>query len=930
MQKIARSIEFHIKKRKDNSLTTAQVNFICHRMMPTGRLPVVSPLTISSDEDEFEDVDEFIATGYADYLANSAKSTQYTFQLACQNETGIIARISAILFQHGYDFFSDIHISSDVPSFALQTILKDTKGVYDIRTDVLPQLRRAFPSADIKVVPQQLSEQKSLTSTAVVTSTSLVTTVTVPTLSQDTRAPPLSMSQSLPAKIGSEDWQRSSSGAGLSPRLLQNSTFRRARANTDSSVDNFRCLVLNESAASPRESLGQTKDRGSKRDNEEPAAASVLFGNNSIQETRLSSLLGSVVSTFTRRSRTGIKPLSKFSGFSSEEEGAEKTLNAGEGREKASSIDNVPEQKKAEEDKEAKEEKKEETEGEEIRLHRDVNQPNSEPLHLNQTGPSSVQNNLKSNKDLVNVKVLRNKSGKKRKNKGVKKANLVQSVPIGGGPIWTVAFSPGHSFLATGGEDKQLRVWLMVGSPAYTSLLEQGELSDALDKDQVVHQGPVQKYPWKLFTGHTDQIIDISWSHCDREDEKDVSTSSFLLSASIDSTVRLWHVSRDTCMYVFQHPDVVTSVAFHPTNSSLFACGSMDKRLRLWNILTESVVEWVQADNLITSLSFSPQGNCIACGLFDGRLMVYDTQDLKYRTQLSCRNRRGPNSKGKKVTGLSFCQTGKYLLVTTNDSRVRLYDMDYYVCVAKYKGLSNNKLQIRATFSQNEDFVLCGSDSHFLYCWHTWTKTEDRDKGAERKKNHKNSEHRYETNDSYDKFAVCGKAHKKTKHKKTHTFTTSAHFFSPHYYLTTATAWLAGTTHEKSRSLSLSASPKMRNRKIATESVSQKVAQTGEGARGVTVGGLGGRAVRANTAPASVQHQSDASFSVAGAGGANSIYNKSMVCTADSKGNLNFFAVAMAKNLPVHVCNEPVVTATSAATAAESVGVQLRSASSTM
>ena len=39
--------------------------------------------------------------------------------------------------------------------------------------------------------------------------------------------------------------------------------------------------------------------------------------------------------------------------------------------------------------------------------------------------------------------------------------------------------------------------------------------------------------PLQSFTDHTGDVIDLSWS-----------ASDFLLSASVDKTVRLWHVSR--------------------------------------------------------------------------------------------------------------------------------------------------------------------------------------------------------------------------------------------------------------------------------------------------------------------------------------------------------------------------------------------------
>lgn len=46
----------------------------------------------------------------------------------------------------------------------------------------------------------------------------------------------------------------------------------------------------------------------------------------------------------------------------------------------------------------------------------------------------------------------------------------------------------------------------------------------------------------------------------------------FLLSSSMDKTVRLWHISRRECLCCFQHIDFVTAIAFHPRVSLESPC----------------------------------------------------------------------------------------------------------------------------------------------------------------------------------------------------------------------------------------------------------------------------------------------------------------------------------------------------------------------
>ena len=51
------------------------------------------------------------------------------------------------------------------------------------------------------------------------------------------------------------------------------------------------------------------------------------------------------------------------------------------------------------------------------------------------------------------------------------------------------------------------------------------------DEDQVFQL--LSRTPYHIFQGHTGEVVEVAWSR-----------SHFLLSASIDKTVRLWHVSR--------------------------------------------------------------------------------------------------------------------------------------------------------------------------------------------------------------------------------------------------------------------------------------------------------------------------------------------------------------------------------------------------
>lgn len=325
---------------------------------------------------------------------------------------------------------------------------------------------------------------------------------------------------------------------------------------------------------------------------------------------------------------------------------------------------------------------------------------------------------------------------------------LVESLLHHTGPIWTSAWSQDGTFFATGGQDSIVRVWAVTNSPAAheqerkgkekeAKLREGGDSGAAPRKSSSAGSSEpslsppagaeprfadglsgiskeeggreiLRPTPYRLYSGHKADVIDLSWSK-----------ANFLLSASIDKTVRLWHVSRQKCLCVFQHSDFVTAVAFHPVEDRYFLSGSFDKKLRIWNIPEHRVVEWAQTANIITAAGFSPDGRLAVAGLYNGQCVFYQAEGLKYSTQVECRNRQGKNRKGKKVTGIQFSPDGKHLLVTTNDSRIRLFDMDDYSMASKFKGLANDELQIKASFSPDGSHIICGSENQQVYVWRT-------------------------------------------------------------------------------------------------------------------------------------------------------------------------------------------------------------------
>jgi len=293
------------------------------------------------------------------------------------------------------------------------------------------------------------------------------------------------------------------------------------------------------------------------------------------------------------------------------------------------------------------------------------------------------------------------------------------------GPIWCMKFSLCGRLLATAGQDCILRIWVLRDKHGHFSDMRrryqvehEGLSEDLVNQDEITEgylnspdsRGHIfMDRPFVTYTGHTSDLLDISWS-----------SNFFILTSSMDKTVRLWHISRQECLCVFQHIDFVTAIGFHPRNDKFFISGSLDGKIRLWNIPDKKVALWNEVDGptkLITAANFCQNGKFAVVGTYDGRCIFYSTDQLKYHTTIHVRSARGKNSRGRKVTGIEPMPGEDKILVTSTDSRIRLYDLRDLSLICKYRGYTNLSSQIRACFSPDGRYICAGSENHCVFLW---------------------------------------------------------------------------------------------------------------------------------------------------------------------------------------------------------------------
>lgn len=195
----------------------------------------------------------------------------------------------------------------------------------------------------------------------------------------------------------------------------------------------------------------------------------------------------------------------------------------------------------------------------------------------------------------------------------------------------------------------------------------------------------------RTYQGHLDRISHLSINQDD----------TLMATCSHDRTVKIWEISSGKCKYTLD--EFGNRCATFSPDGKNFAIGTNDKMVTLWNANTGERRGSLLHTDAVCAVTYSPDGNVLAAALEDGTAKLWK---MPHRVEQGLlKGHQGP------VTCINFSPDGKLLVTGSADRTIKIWQRETAQCLYT---LAGNLARIEdVTFTPcGKQVISCSGDGH--------------------------------------------------------------------------------------------------------------------------------------------------------------------------------------------------------------------------
>ncbi|NUM35925.1 MAG: protein kinase [Candidatus Brocadiae bacterium] len=280
--------------------------------------------------------------------------------------------------------------------------------------------------------------------------------------------------------------------------------------------------------------------------------------------------------------------------------------------------------------------------------------------------------------------------------------------------VHCISVSPDGRLVLVGGADEYIKLWEIESGVCKNTLRghKEGTLQIAISHDghfAVSIGRDSVALVWDLITG---ECVGRLEGHVRDITSLSLTGSGYLITASIDKTLRIWDLGSLSCRKILRgHTDKINYLAT-TSDGRYVISASEDRKVGLWEIEQGILVNFLEGHTEgVTCLAVSSDNSWVVSGSWDQKIRIFDLDSGECKGVLE-------GHKGT-LNCLAISADSKWIISGSEDKTVRVWDVESKKC---FHILEGHKVDVTCiALIAGSPFLVSGSWDRTLRIWHLYS-----------------------------------------------------------------------------------------------------------------------------------------------------------------------------------------------------------------